>query len=194
MSDDSGGRPKRFTVAQYHRLTESGILTPDDRIELLEGYLVLKRRIGPREGVSITKCNVAIAQTLSTDWHVRVQMAVTTADSEPEPDLAVVAGQPDDYGSAHPTPAHLALAAEVSESTLADDRSIKLRIYAAALITQYWIINLVDRQVEVYTDPSGPQPRPEYRDRTNYAVGSEVPLVIAGQVIARIPVTAMLPA
>ena len=97
------------------------------------------------------------------------------------------------YGNHHPAPADLALVIEVSDSSLADDRGFKKGIYAEAGIAVYWIVNLVDNQVEVYTDPSGAAASPDYLHRQDLGPADEVPLVIDGKEGARIPVRELLP-
>ena len=115
------------------------------------------------------------------------QSVVTTAESEPEPDIAVVRGHELDYMSRHPGPAELALVVEVSASSLPRDRLEKVRIFARAAIPVYWIINLVNRRVEVYTDPTGPDSGPVYRTRHDYRAGDLVPFVVNGRELGPIP-------
>ena len=105
----------------------------------------------------------------------------------------VIRGQPRDYLEHHPLARELALVVEVSDSSLGHDRGFKKAIYAAAAIAVYWIINLVDRQVEVYTDPTGPADPPDYRQPQDFGPADEVPVVIAGREVARIPVRELLP-
>jgi Uma2 family endonuclease len=124
---------------------------------------------------------------------VRVQSAVTLVDSEPEPDLAVVREDADGYTTRHPNAADVELIIEVSDSTLAGDRADKGRIYARAGILCYWIVNLVDRKVEVYTSPSGPTAAPGYARRQVHAPGDLITLELDGTGIATIPVRDVLP-
>ena len=124
---------------------------------------------------------------------VVLQAAVTaTSDSEPEPDVAVVRGNRRDYGTRHPGPQDTGLAVEVSDSTLDQDRTVKLQIYARARVPVYWIVNVVDRQIEVYEQPSGPTPDPAYGNRRDYRPGDAVPLVLDGNTVATVPVTELL--
>ena len=185
---------RRFSVEEYHKLIRAGVLRDGEQVELIEGWIVSKMSRNPPHDVAMTKSNRALTRVLPDNWHVRVQTAITTVASEPEPDLAVVEGEPDDYRLQHPSPAQIGMLGEVSDSSLAYDRSIKKRIYAAALIAVYWIINVADRQVEVYSDPSGPDESPHYRKEETFALGSEVPVVLKGIELGRIPVSALLPA
>ncbi len=105
----------------------------------------------------------------------------------------VVRGEPRDYVARHPQPCDLALVVEVSDTSLRYDQGDKKLIYAAASIAFYLIVNLVDRRVEVYTDPTGPDERPDYRQRRDLGETEQVPLVIAGREVARIPVSELMP-
>jgi Uma2 family endonuclease len=154
---------RRFTVDEYHRLLQVGILEEGDPVELLDGFLVLKTRASPPQNVSLGLLEDLLNDLLPAGWFRRVRSAVTTPDSEPEPDLAIVRGQRRDYGKRHPGPQDLALVIEVSDSSLARDRNVKAPLYARASIPVYWIVNLIDRRVEVHTEPSGPDPQPAYR-------------------------------
>src|SRR5262249_47052227 len=121
-------------------------------------------------------------------WRVRVQSAITTPDSEPEPDVVLAPGPASRYLDHHPEPEEIELLVEVSDSTLNDDRQHKGRLYSRARIAVYWIVNLILRQIEVYSDPSGPDPNPSYRNRQDYQIGEEIPVFVGGQEAARIPV------
>jgi Uma2 family endonuclease len=122
-----------------------------------------------------------------------VQCAITLGDSEPEPDGAVVRGDARTYLTRYPGPGDVGLVIEVADSTLAADRIDKGRIYARAGIVCYWIVNLVDRQIEVYTSPSGPTAAPAFAQQADYHVGDAVPLVLDGTTVVSIPVQDLLP-
>ncbi len=184
---------RRFTVPEYHQLTENGILTENDNIELLEGYLVLKKARSPVHEGTIHRVHKQLARILPAGWDIRIQSAITLADSEPEPDLAVVREDPAGYMTHHPFPADIGLAIEVSDSTLEGDRTDKGRIYTRAGIACYWIVNLPDRQIEVYTLPSGPVSGPAYSQRQDIPASALVPLMLDGQLVGNLPVQAMLP-
>ncbi len=183
---------RRFTVDEYHRLGEAGVLTEDDRVELLEGLIVTKMIHNPPHDTSLALTDSSIRGLLPAGWHTRVQSAITTDDSEPEPDVAVVRGSIRDYATRHPGPGDIGLLVEVAESSLGRDRK-KCRLYARAGIAAYWIINLVDRQIEVFGNPTGPVAEPAYRDSKTYRAGQSVPLVIGGQSLGEIPVNDLLP-
>ncbi len=146
----------RLSVDQYHEMTRHGILTEDDEVELLDGLLVAKMTKNTAHHVAKLLVQSALAKVIPEGWYVDSQDAITLATSEPEPDAMVVRGQPRDYLAHHPLPGDLALVVEVADSSLHHDRGFKKAIYAASAIPVYWIINLVDRRVEVYTDPTSP--------------------------------------
>jgi len=152
-------------------MIEAGILGEDDPVELLEGWLVATMVHNPNHDSTVAAAQEALQKRVSQNWHIRVQSAITTQDSEPEPDLVVVVGPALRYKSAHPRPSDIDLVVEVADSSLRLDRGLKLRLYARAGIATYWIINLQDRCVEVYTDPAGPSAAPDYRQR-NIVVGN----------------------
>jgi Uma2 family endonuclease len=184
---------RRFSVAEYHKLIELGILTEDDNLELLEGYLVHKMSRNPPHDSCLHLTLRAFLRVLPPDWCLRIQSAITLSDSEPEPDLAAVRGDERRYAARHPGPSDVGVVVEVSDSTLPGDRDDKGRIYAAAGIPNYWIINLVDRQVEVYTSPSGPATQPGFAQRAIYRAGDNIPLVLDGVVVAQLAVGDLLP-
>ena len=154
--------PYRFTVKQYHRMIETGVLTEDDRVELLEGRIVPKMPHNPPHDAAVDLAQTMIAAMLPTGWRVRVQSAITTADSEPVPDVAVVRGPARRYARSHPRPRDIALIIEVADTSLREDRNDKGRLYARARIPVYWIVNLLHACVEIYTQPKAGK-SPAYR-------------------------------
>jgi Uma2 family endonuclease len=173
-------------------MIEAGILTEDDPVELLEGWLVEKMPKNMPHRKAIRRLRLILERLAPVGWFVDAQEPITTTDSEPEPDLAVIRGDSEDYSN-HPGPQDLALVVEVSDSTLQRDRITKQRIYARAGVSVYWIVNLIDGQVEVYTDPSGPDEKPSYRQRQDYGPADQVPFLIDGREIGRIAVREVLP-
>ncbi len=181
----------RFTVEQYRRMSDTGVLTEDDRVELLEGWIIPKGTHPPPHDASISLTQAELAHRLPPDWILRIQSAINTDDSEPEPDIAVVRGTARRYARAHPKPRDIGMLVEVSESSLAEDRERKGRIYARARIPVYWVINLIDGILEIYTQPRGGR-KPRHTQRRDYLPGDSVPLVLDGKEIARIPVRDLL--
>lgn len=180
-------------VQRYHEMIQKGVYTEDDPVELLEGWIVPKMPRNPEHDTAIGLADAALRTILPPGWRVRVHNAVTTGDSEPEPDLAVVAGDLRAFLQRHPGPSDIGLVIECAESSLQTDRVDKGRIYARANVPVYWIINLVDRQVEVYSDPDPQGTPPAYRRRQNFGSGQIVPLVLNAQTIAQVRVDDLLP-
>lgn len=185
----------RLTVDQYHELIRSGKLTEDDPVELLEGILVFKMPKNTPHATSTKLARREVERTLPDGWHYQTQDPITLADGEPEPDGAVVRGRIEDYAGAHPGPMDVALVIEVSDSSLERDRGIKLRSYARAGVAIYWIINLVDRQVEVFANPSVPPGGrdPAYGSRAVCRPGDSVPFALPGRPATLIPAESLLP-
>jgi Uma2 family endonuclease len=186
-------RPHELSVQEYHNLIQAGILTTNDRVELLERLLVERERRTPQHDYSLHCGMEEFQRILPVGWDLRVRCAITLSDSEPEPDLACVKGDDRAYVSRHPGPADIGQLTEVADSSLDFDRTTRGRIYARAGIVCYWIINLVDRQIEVYSSPSGPTANPSYAQRTDYRAGDQVPLILDGVEAVRIPVQELLP-
>ncbi len=183
----------RLSVDQYHAMIQSGILTEDDPVELLEGWLVFKMPKNPPHSVVNGLVSEALSDILPAGWYANSQEPITTLDSEPEPDVAVVRGTRRDYLSRHPGPGDLALVVEVSDATLRRDQTLKRRLYAASGIEVYWIVNLPESQIEVYTQPSGPAGDADYGHRQIYGPSDSVPVVIGGDEVGRVAVRDVLP-
>jgi len=142
---------RRWKRTEYERLVHLGVFEREP-IELIGGQLVVAEPQYPYHASSISAVEYAVRASLASGWLVRTQSPVSLDDeSEPEPDLVVVPGRPGDYRHAHP--ALPVLAIEVAESSLTFDRLQKGSLYARAGIQDYWIVNLVDRVLEVYRDP-----------------------------------------
>jgi hypothetical protein len=171
---------RRFSVDEYHRMIEGGFFADDEGNELLEGWIIPKMARDARHDATIELADDTLSKILPEGWRVRVQSAVTTGDSEPEPDLALVKGSPRARAKQHPGSAEVPLLIEVAESSLNIDRRLKGRIYARAQFVEYWIINLVENQIEVYTDPVADVIEPFYRGREVYGRGQTIAFTIEG--------------
>jgi Uma2 family endonuclease len=183
----------RLSVAQYRAMAELGILTEEDPVELLEGWLVQKRTKNPPHTVACHLMQEALRPRLPAGWFIAAQAPVTTLDSEPEPDLTLVRGQVRDYIDRHPGSPDVALLVEVADSSLSQDQGIKKRLYARSGFPAYWIVNLVDHRIEVYTDPTGPAEAPDYRERRDYGPDDAVPVVLDGAEVGTLMVRDLLP-
>lgn len=193
-ADQPALRP--WTVDEYHQMIRAGILKESEPVELLEGCVVQKMSRNTPHDVALDKTEDAIRAVLPAGWRLRSQKAISTDESEPEPDCAIVAGNPDTYLTAHPGPADIAFLVEVSDTSLTLDRTSKARLYGRAGVPVYWVVNVPDRQVEVYTDPTGVTDPPDaagYGTRQDYPDTASVPVVIRGQVVAQLPVAGLLP-
>jgi Uma2 family endonuclease len=185
--------PARITVGQYHAMIDAGVFTQDEAVELLEGWLFRKMAKKATHSVSTRAMRKKLEKLLPPDWDVDSQEPITTLDSEPEPDVSVFHAGIRKNKKRNPKPKEIGLIVEVSQGTLARDRGIKQRLYARARIPVYWIVNLVDYQIEVYTDPTGPTKRPDYRHNQIYKPGDSIPIVLDGKAIATIDVSEILP-
>ena len=186
-------RTRRWTRVEYDRLIEKGIFLPDDRIELLAGELVVREPQGTPHAVGIRLVEEALRRAFGPGWEVRGQLPVALdEESEPEPDVSVVPGEPRDYLVDHPS--RPVLVVEVAESSVALDRAHKGSLYARAGLADYWILNLVDRVLEVYREPAQ-----SLAARFGWAYSSVQSFRSADLVsplaapAARIPVAALLP-
>jgi Uma2 family endonuclease len=183
----------KFSTARYDRMVETGILTSEDKVELLENYVVLKMPKTPAHDGTALRIKKRLARALPQGWDVREQGTLAVSDSRPEPDFAIVREDPTDYTTRHPVPSDVGLLIEVANTSLLRDQRDKARIYARANIVCYWIVNLEDRRIEVHTQPSGPGDSPAYASVQNFAPGDAVPLVLDGNTVASIPVADLLP-
>jgi Uma2 family endonuclease len=142
----------RRTAGEYFAMLETGLLSPDDRVELLDGIIVSMSPQQPRHAATVWRIHGRLASILGDRAIVRSQMPLVLASrSVPEPDITVVPFRIDDYATAHPDRAHLVI--EVSDSSLPQDRLTKSRIYASAGVEDYWVVNLRSNQVERSSSP-----------------------------------------
>jgi Uma2 family endonuclease len=165
--------PTRITVEDYFRLVETGVLAEDDRVELLEGVIVSMTPSGPPHAVVVAAIGKILTLAVGDRAAVRVQLTfVIPPFSAPEPDIAIVPGSHLDYWKAHPSRALLLV--EVADSSLAQDRLAKSRIYAAAGVPEYWLVNLRHGVVEVLRDPD--PARALYRSVQRFGRGERIGL------------------
>lgn len=182
----------RLSVAQYHGMIEHGILTTDDPVELLEGYLVTKMPKKRRHSLVTQRSRIVIEKSLPPGWFWDVQEPVTLQDSEPEPDISVIRGYREQFRDQHPSGTDVGMLVETADASLRRDRGWKKKVYAGAEIPIYWIINLQDEQVEVYSKPAAVGAQWDYQETAVVRVGGEISLVLDGQEVARIPIKELL--
>ena len=159
-------------------------------MELIEGLLVQKMTKGRKHSAGSEKCWRAIDPRVPAGWHIRIEkpVRIPTRESMPEPDVSVARGVPDDYLDLDPGPSDVALIVEVADSSLEADRQLAVT-YGAAGIPVYWIINIPNRQLEVYSNPAGGvYPAPVWLGESE-----SVDLIIDGQAVGRIAVADLLP-
>jgi Uma2 family endonuclease len=137
-----------ISIQGYHELFRLGYIP--EKTELIEGVIVEKMHKDPIHAGLVQRLSLFFIQSVSNEYHVRQENPLQLNDSEPEPDLAIVDKEENDYLYSHPNSAHLVV--EVANSSLNYDRE-KLSMYAKALISEVWIINLIAMEVEVYTNP-----------------------------------------
>lgn len=163
-------RQRRITVEEYHRMIDAGVLREDERVELIEGFLVDMAPQKSPHAYAIQELADLLTRSLSREFRVRVQLPLTLGRrSQPEPDVAVVRASP---LQAQEHPAMALFVAEVSRGSVPYDRSVKARLYARHGVPEYWIVNLTGERIEVHRDPD---PTTESY-RTTFTVGPGEPL------------------
>ena len=144
-----------FNVNEYYRMLEVGLLSEDDRVELIEGEIIEMSPIGSAHGGTVKRLSRFLHRKLGDDVIVSVQDPVRLDDlSEPQPDLAVLKPRKDFYSTSHPTPQDVLIIIEVSDSSLEYDRGVKLPLYARAGIPEAWLIVLTTRTIEIHSQPT----------------------------------------
>lgn len=162
-----------FTVQDYQRMAETGILQEDDRVELLDGEILEMSPIGSRHAAIVDYLNAWFSREMGAEAIVRVQSPVRLSlYSEPQPDLTLLKPRPDFYENAHPGPEDVLLLIEVAESSLDYDRDFKLPRYGEASILESWLIDLAGQRLLAYKEPLGRC----YRTIQEYHSGDSVPV------------------
>ena len=185
--------PYRLSVAKYEEIARLGILGPGDKVELLHGMLACKMPIHTPHTFATTTLMFLLYDRCRASWCVRSQQPVGVSDdSMPEPDVSVAQGSLLNYLEHHPTAEQAVLVVEVSDSSLRLDLGVKLALYAAALIPEYWVVDLVNSQLHVHTLPRGGA-NSGYRGVTVLGIGDEVPLTLRGEAFGAIRVGDFLP-
>lgn len=145
---------KRFTLDEYHKLIELGLLHEDDHIQLINGELIQMVSKGTAHETCLRKLWKELPKVIGDRATLQSQAPITLPpNSEPEPDFAIVQNRDDDYFSAHPRPTDVLLVMEVADSSLGYDQDVKIPLYAQAGIADYWIFNLFDNHLECYSEP-----------------------------------------
>jgi len=172
-------RPYRFTVTDYYRMAEVGILDADERVELLRGEVVEMTPIGGRHAFSVSRLTHVLYDAVGPRYYVSTQNPVSIdVHSEPQPDLVLARPDLDRYRETHPRPEDVLLLVEVADTSLDKDRKVKLPLYAEAGIVEVWIVDVNSNVVEVCRDPSGD----EYRDVRRCKPGDAITLLALEEV------------
>ena len=160
-----------FTVDDYHAMTRAGILSEDDRVELIEGEIVVMSPVGSRHAACVDILAELLIRAVDNRTAVRVQSPIGLGGTtEPQPDVCLLVRRDDAYSECLPQPEDVLLVVEVSDTTLDYDRRVKARLYARHGIRQFWLIDLGSRTVEAYRSP-GPD---GYGERSVLDVGDRV--------------------
>jgi Uma2 family endonuclease len=185
-----------LSVAQYDAMTSSGILSAEDRVELVGGELIRKMSKNGPHSIACRETFRLLDRLVSgAEYFATREDPVRIPDyDEPEPDISIVRGKSRDY-TTQPNASRVAMVVEVSDSTLAFDRGRKLLAYAYGGIPIYWIVNLVARQIEVHTEPSGPAGTIGYGRRQVFTAAAQhkVPVLIDGWIVGEVAVADLLP-
>lgn len=182
-----------FSADQYDAMVEHGILGPEDRVELLEGWIVRKMGKNQPHVVVNWLIQAALQRFLPPGWFVINQDPIRAGASVPEPDLAVVRGEIRDFLKRRIGPADVGLIVEVADSTLRDDRTYKKQLYARSSIPYYWVLNVPGRVLILHSDPTGPASTPDYRSVVELRPDDEAPVVLDSREVGRIAVREILP-
>jgi len=141
--------------------------------------------VNSRHRIAKRKLFLVLNQLITPEYFIDEQAPVRTTDSVVEPDLMILRGSPDDYFPEHALASQTSLLIEVADTSLADDRRKKKLLYAYESVRNYWIVNLADLQIEVYTDPTGPGDAPTFRSRIDYRPGNTIPLELDGKLVGQ---------
>jgi Uma2 family endonuclease len=186
--------PHLMTIDRYKRLVESGVYGSKDPVFLWKGRLVEKMTKGDPHAFSSSSLVGVMIRSIPVGWAVRPEQPIVLSDNTmPEPDLTIVRGSLRDYLKRTPTAGDVPLVIEVSASSLRIDSGPLLRAYASNGIPIYWIVNIPNGRVEVYSHPTGPSEQPSYREKREYGPDDEIPLILDGIEVGRISAKDILP-
>jgi len=183
---------RRFTVDEYHLFGDAGILSPKDRVELIDGFVVEKPVQKPPHASSLSRLQKRLGKLMPDVYELRIQLPITLSTSEPEPDAVIALGPEAKFDKAHPQSKDISLVVEVSDTSLEFDEGPKLLLYAAARLPEYWIINIPAQQIQVYSNFKKGKVG-GYRKKVIYLSGDRVPLNLDGEQIGLIAVNNLLP-
>jgi hypothetical protein len=184
----------RLSVAEYHAWTAEGVFHRHESVELIEGKLVEEPRPrSPQNAFARQTLADWFSKHLPAGWGDFIQSGLTLEDSEPEPDITVVHDLDREYFFRHRTPADTGIVVEIADYTLSSDRIVRGRIYAKAGLSVYWLVNIPDRQIEVYTSPQPAADPPVYAVRQDFHPGDAVPVILDGVTVGLVAVADVFP-
>jgi Uma2 family endonuclease len=163
----------QINTSTYHAMVSAGIFSEDDKIELINGYLIKKMSVGSKHTSVVKLLNRLLMLQLNDRAIIGIQDPVTLTEfSEPEPDISVMRFQADCYATSHPTPKDILLLIEVADTSLAFDRNAKIPLYAAADVPEAWLVDLLANEITVFRKPEGAV----YRESEVFKSGQSIPL------------------
>ena len=194
-SDRQGGvKPYRLNVDQFMKMIGAGVFPDHVRIELINGLLVRKMTRYPPHNVCVLLLSRFLRTSIPPDWIVSEEKPVVVGKRQRlEPDFALIRGPESRYLARDPHADDIPLVIEVSDSTYSKDRGSKWRLYSEARIPCYWVVNIAESRVEVYTDPDGSGRSAAYRRSSLHGPDDEIPIPIAGVEVGRVGVRSILP-
>ena len=174
-------------------MIRAGIITEDDPIELLDGWITPKTTKSAPHLAAVVAVNQTLVRAVPRRWCVVPEHPMRLAISMPEPDMMVVRGDAHSYIDRLPRAEDVALVVEISDTSLSHDQGLKKTIYAQAGIPCYWLVNLIDRRIEEYTEPTVIGENADYRQRRDYSGDDEIALVLDGRQVAMVAMRDLLP-
>lgn len=144
-----------WTVEEYHQMAKAGIFHPEERVELIAGQIIRMSAKGTAYTAAVRRTAKVLRNLLENQAEIYTQDPIQLGDfSEPEPDVAVVRLDPLDYADHHPTPSEIYLIIEVADSSFKYDRETKAKVYAKSGIADYWVLDVIDRKLHVFREPT----------------------------------------
>lgn len=179
---------RRWTVTDLQHMVQIGVIGEDERVELLDGYLVPKMPENLPHRSAVSRLSTRLAPILPAGWWLQTTYPISAGINDPIPDGVILRGSDVTYDRHKPTGADFGIVIEVSDSSLDMDRAGKAKMYSREGIPAYWIVNVADKQIEVYTDPSASG----YATRTDYTPGDRVPITLDGAAAGEIAVSEII--
>lgn len=190
-----GLNPYRFSVEEFEGILDAGVLDPERRYELLDGFIAEKMTKHEPHDFGVSELADRLRRLLGAagDWVIREEKSVVLSKSwRPEPDIVVTRGPRRKYAKAHPRPADIAFVIEVAESSYDQDRGVKWRGYAGARVPAHGILNLQEKRFELYGKPVGEGEEARYEEMAGYGIGEAFPVVIDGNEVGKVEVAELI--